>query len=270
MTDIWTSLRHFLQSEREVFGDYLLLDGTSSSSLSASPTTMAKKQTAAGTVSAPPAQTRTPAKSTIVFEPPPAPQPAGSDGAWLQAADVDALREQISGCLNCALGRTRTKFVFGVGNPHATLMFVGEAPGADEDAQGEPFVGRAGQLLNKILTAIGMDRADVYICNILKCRPPNNRTPSPEEVELCIPYLKKQIALIKPKLIVCLGLTAAHNILQTNDNLTKLRGRTMQFEGIPLRVTYHPAALLRNPNWKQPTWEDFQAIQKLHAELLAR
>jgi uracil-DNA glycosylase family 4 len=125
-------------------------------------------------------------------------------------------------------------------------------------------------LLNKILTAIGMERADVYICNILKCRPPNNRTPSPEEVDLCIPYLKKQIALIKPKLIVCLGLTAAHNILQTNDSLTKLRGRTMQFEGIPLRVTYHPAALLRNPNWKQPTWEDFQAIQKLHAELLAR
>jgi DNA polymerase len=148
-------------------------------------------------------------------------------------------------------------------------MFVGEAPGADEDAQGEPFVGRAGQLLNKILAAIDMKREDVYICNILKCRPPNNRTPLPEEVDLCIPYLKKQIALIKPRLIVCLGLTAAQNLLQINDSLTRLRGRTLQFENTPLRVTYHPAALLRNPNWKAPAWEDFQAIQKLHAELLA-
>jgi uracil-DNA glycosylase len=235
---------------------------------------MATRHTTASASGTPQKQKQPDPDDAMLFELPPAtpqstPQ-ARVDEAWMHAEDLQGFNGQISGCLKCALGHTRTKFVFGVGNPHATLMFVGEAPGADEDAQGEPFVGRAGQLLNKILAAITMNREDVYICNILKCRPPNNRTPFPEEVELCIPYLKKQIALIKPKLIVCLGLTAAQNILQVNDSLTKLRGRTLQFEGTPLRVTYHPAALLRNPNWKQPTWEDFQAIQKLHAELVAR
>jgi DNA polymerase len=172
--------------------------------------------------------------------------------------------------MKCQLGATRTKFVFGVGNPHATLMLVGEAPGADEDAQGEPFVGRAGQLLNKILEAINFKREDVYICNILKCRPPNNRKPQPDEVEQCIPYLKKQIALVKPKVILCLGLTAAENLLQTSESLGRLRGRVMTYEGTPLMVTYHPAALLRNPNWKRPAWEDVQALRKLHDDLVQR
>ena len=253
-----------------MFGDYLLLDGTAPSSQDDLPTTMATRHTTANASSTRPKQKQPDPNDTMLFELPPATPKEMVDEAWMHAEDLQGFNGQISGCLKCALGHTRTKFVFGVGNPHATLMFVGEAPGADEDAQGEPFVGRAGQLLNKILAAINMNREDVYICNILKCRPPNNRTPLPEEVELCIPYLKKQIALIKPKLIVCLGLTAAQNILQVNDSLTKLRGRTLQFEGTPLRVTYHPAALLRNPNWKQPTWEDFQAIQKLHAELVAR
>jgi DNA polymerase len=229
---------------------------------------MATRRAKANTSNTPPKEPDP--NGMMLFELPAAAQPATVHEAWMDAEGLEGFNGQISGCLKCGLGHTRTKFVFGVGNPHATLMFVGEAPGADEDAQGEPFVGRAGQLLNKILAAINMNREDVYICNILKCRPPNNRTPLPEEVELCIPYLKKQNALIKPKLIVCLGLTAAQNILQINDSLTKLRGRTLQFEGTPLRVTYHPAALLRNPNWKQPTWEDFQAIQKLHAELVAR
>jgi DNA polymerase len=124
--------------------------------------------------------------------------------------------------MKCQLGETRINFVFGVGNPHAALMFVGEAPGADEDAQGEPFVGRAGQLLNKILEAMSMHRQDVYIANILKCRPPNNRTPFVEEVEQCLPYLRKQIAMIRPKMIVCLGLTAAQNLLGTTESLGKL------------------------------------------------
>lgn len=270
MNEFWTSLQHFLESEREVFGDYLLLDGTAPSSQDDLPTTMATRHTTANASSTRPKQKQPDPNDTMLFELPPATPQEMVDEAWMHAEDLQGFNGQISGCLKCALGHTRTKFVFGVGNPHATLMFVGEAPGADEDAQGEPFVGRAGQLLNKILAAITMNREDVYICNILKCRPPNNRTPFPEEVELCIPYLKKQIAIIKPKLIVCLGLTAAQNILQVNDSLTKLRGRTLQFEGTPLRVTYHPAALLRNPNWKQPTWEDFQAIQKLHAELVAR
>jgi len=149
-------------------------------------------------------------------------------------------------------------------------MLVGEAPGADEDAQGEPFVGRAGQLLNKILEAIQFKREAVYICNILKCRPPNNRKPQVDEVELCIPYLRKQIQLIQPKVILCLGLTAAENLLGTTESLTRLRGRVMKYEGIPLMVTYHPAALLRNPNWKRPAWEDVQAVRKLHDELVAK
>jgi len=148
-------------------------------------------------------------------------------------------------------------------------MLIGEAPGADEDAQGEPFVGKAGQLLNKILEAIHFHREEVYICNILKCRPPGNRSPQPEEVEQCIPYLKKQIELIKPKVIVCLGLVAAQNLLQTSESLGNLRGRILEYEGIPLMVTYHPAALLRNPNWKRPAWEDVQAIRKFHDERVA-
>ena len=149
-------------------------------------------------------------------------------------------------------------------------MLIGEAPGADEDAQGEPFVGRAGQLLNKILEAIGFRRDDVYICNILKCRPPNNRKPQPEEVERCLPYLRKQIQLVRPALILCLGLTAAENLLGTTESLGRLRGRTLSYEGTPVMVTYHPAALLRNPNWKRPTWEDVQAARVLHDELVRK
>jgi len=187
--------------------------------------------------------------------------------AWSRAETLDDLNAQICTCVKCPLGYTRTKFVFGVGNPKATLMLIGEAPGVDEDAQGEPFVGRAGQLLNKILEAINFRREEVYICNILKCRPPNNRTPQPEEVEQCIPYLKKQIELIKPRVILCLGLVAAENLLQTRESLSRLRGKVLSFQGIPVMITYHPAALLRNPHWKRPAWEDVQAVRKLHDEL---
>ena len=169
--------------------------------------------------------------------------------------------------MKCALGKTRTKFVFGVGNPNADLMVIGEAPGADEDAQGVPFVGRAGQLLTKILEAIQFKREDVYIANILKCRPPENRKPNPEEVEECEPYLWKQIDLIKPKLILCVGLTAAHTLLKTDDSLTSLRASVHNYHGVPTFVTYHPAALLRNPNWKKPTWEDVQKLRKMYDEL---
>jgi DNA polymerase len=131
-------------------------------------------------------------------------------------------------------------------------------------------VGRAGQLLNKILEAIGFRRDDVYICNILKCRPPNNRKPQADEVDQCIPYLRKQIELVRPALILCLGLTAAENLLGTTESLGRLRGRTLQYEGTPVMVTYHPAALLRNPNWKRPTWEDVQAARTLHDDLVRR
>ena len=185
---------------------------------------------------------QTVAEELSLFQLPPAPRAPLTTEAWGVAETLDGLDKQICTCVKCPLGHTRTKFVFGVGNPAATLMLIGEAPGADEDAQGEPFVGRAGQLLNKILEAINFKRADVYICNILKCRPPNNRTPQSDEVEQCIPYLKKQIDLIKPRVILCLGLVAAQNLLHATEGLGKLRGRVITYEGIPLMVTYHPAA----------------------------
>ncbi len=186
---------------------------------------------------------------------------------WVEMSSLDELEEKICDCLKCPLGQTRTKFVFGVGNPNADLVFIGEAPGADEDAQGEPFVGRAGQLLNKILEAIGFRREDVYICNILKCRPPNNRDPQPSEVEQCEPYLWKQLELMKPKLIVCLGRISAQVLLRTTASLAQMRGKVHDYRGIKLMVTYHPAALLRNPHWKRPTWEDVQEVRKLYDEL---
>ena len=248
-------VRGFLARERELFGDALLSDTDPRGG-----STMPRSKP----------EPRTPADEPVLFDlPAPRASPITSEH-WGSAASLESLNESICTCLKCPLGHTRTRFVFGTGNPAATLMVIGEAPGADEDAQGEPFVGRAGQLLNKILEAIGFKRGDVYICNILKCRPPGNRKPLAEEVELCIPYLRKQIALVKPKVILALGLTAAENLLSTTESLSRLRGRVLQYEGTPLMVTYHPAALLRNPNWKRPTWEDVQALRKLHDELVAQ
>ncbi|MEW6060603.1 MAG: uracil-DNA glycosylase [Bacteroidota bacterium] len=193
-------------------------------------------------------------------------KPDAKNELWQNAATLDELNRHICTCLKCPLGATRTKFVFGVGNSNADVMVIGEAPGADEDAQGEPFVGRAGQLLNKILEAIHFKREDVYIANILKCRPPNNRRPAPEEVEQCEPYLWKQIDLIQPKFILCLGLTAAQTLLRTTESMGQLRQSTHLYRNIPVVVTYHPAALLRNPNWKRPTWEDVQKLRKMYDE----
>ena len=175
--------------------------------------------------------------------------------------DLDSFCQSICQCQKCPLGSTRTNFVFGVGNPHADIVFVGEAPGQQEDLKGEPFVGRAGKLLDKILSAVSLTRNDIYICNVLKCRPPGNRDPLPGEVDQCEPYLKAQLALINPKLIVALGRVAACTILKTKEPLKNLRNQTFKYEGIDLVVTYHPAALLRNSNFKQPTWEDFQMIR---------
>ncbi len=168
----------------------------------------------------------------------------------------------ISTCKKCNLGQHRNKFVFGVGDSHADLMLVGEAPGREEDLKGEPFVGRAGKLLDKILSAIKMTRhKNVYICNVLKCRPPQNRDPLPDEVEKCEPYLLHQINLIKPKLIVALGRISGTTLLRMDDTLKSMRGRLHDYHGTPLLVTYHPAALLRNSNLKKYTWEDFQFIR---------
>jgi uracil-DNA glycosylase family 4 len=182
--------------------------------------------------------------------------PSGQD----QILPLLAFHREIKECLLCPLGKTRTHFVFGVGNPGARLMFIGEAPGRDEDIQGIPFVGRAGQLLTLMIQAIGMKREDVYIANVLKCRPPNNRDPLPAEIDKCEPYLLKQIELIAPKLIVALGRFASASLLKTNAALGSLREKIHSYNNVPLIVTYHPAALLRNPSLKKQTWEDLKKI----------
>ena len=177
--------------------------------------------------------------------------------------DLAALATLVSTCRKCGLCETRTQTVFADGAPTARLLLVGEAPGRDEDAQGLPFVGRAGQLLNKMLTAIDLKREEVYICNVLKCRPPENRTPQPEEVERCLPYLEQQIALIRPSLICALGLSAAQALLRTKASMTSMRGRVFEFRGVRLIPTYHPAALLRNPALKREAWADLQQVRDL-------
>ncbi|MFN8178536.1 MAG: uracil-DNA glycosylase [bacterium] len=179
------------------------------------------------------------------------------------------LHDAYAECQRCGLGKTRTKFVFGVGNPHAKVVFVGEAPGRDEDLQGEPFVGAAGQLLNKILAAIDFKREDIYIANILKCRPPGNRNPEPIEIASCEPILRRQIEVIQPLILCTLGSFAAKTMLGATEGISRLRGRVHEYRGIPLIPTFHPAALLRNPAWKQPTWEDVQLLRREYDRLVA-
>jgi DNA polymerase len=174
------------------------------------------------------------------------------------------LRNDIGDCTRCKLhGLGRRQIVFGVGNPDADLMFVGEAPGQDEDIQGFPFVGRAGQLLTKIIEAIGMRREDVYIANVLKCRPPQNRNPEPDEVSSCQPFLARQIAAVRPKVIVALGSFAARTLLNTEEAISRLRGRVYHFGDAKLVATYHPAYLLRSPDKKRETWEDMKKVRQL-------
>jgi uracil-DNA glycosylase len=173
------------------------------------------------------------------------------------------VREDLGDCTRCRLHKQgRKQIVFGVGNPRADLMFIGEAPGADEDEQGEPFVGRAGQLLNNMITAMGLRREDVYIANIIKCRPPGNRTPERDECETCSPFLMRQIAVIKPKVIVALGAVAAKTLLAINAPMAELRGHWYDFRGRKLAVTYHPAFLLRDPRQKKEAWKDLQMVMK--------
>jgi DNA polymerase len=176
--------------------------------------------------------------------------------------------KKIRDCHKCPLHKSRTNFVFGKGNPNSKIMFIGEAPGREEDLKGEPFVGAAGQLLDKILTAIKFQREDIYITNVLKCRPPENRDPLPEEMEKCEPYLLKQIEIINPKLICALGRISAQALLKTKLPLNKLRGRFHDYNGIKLLVTYHPAALLRYPQYKKETWEDVQLLKKEYNSLV--
>ncbi|MCG8341561.1 MAG: uracil-DNA glycosylase [Chlorobiales bacterium] len=175
--------------------------------------------------------------------------------------DLNDLYEKSKNCTKCRLAETRNNFVFGEGSPEAQIVVIGEAPGAEEDAQGRPFVGRSGKLLDKILEAIGFSRKDVFICNILKCRPPENRNPNIDEIECCMPWLKIQLQLIKPKILLLLGRVAANTVLGNKQSMANLRGKILRWSGYDVVVTYHPAALLRNPNWKRHCWEDVKMLR---------
>jgi DNA polymerase len=192
--------------------------------------------------------------------------PPATEGVATELAGIEARAKD---CVKCGeLSRCRHSVVFGVGSPRAEIMFVGEAPGHDEDMEGEPFVGRAGELLTKIIAAMGYKRADVYIANVLKCRPPQNRTPLPDEVTSCLPYLLSQIELIQPKVIVALGATAVRALLDVQLGITKMRGHWYTFGDIPIMPTFHPAYLLRNPPAKKEVWEDMKAVlEKLGREV---
>jgi DNA polymerase len=188
-----------------------------------------------------------------------APEPGGLD--W------DALQAVVATCTRCPLHLGRTQAVFGVGNPRARWMFIGEAPGAEEDRRGEPFVGRAGKLLDAMLAALGFDRSDVYIANVLKCRPPNNRDPSPQEAHTCAPWLDRQIELVSPAVIVAVGKHAAHRLLDTDAPVGRLRGRVHRYHDTPVVVTWHPAYLLRRPEAKAEAWRDLVFARGVAGEL---
>lgn len=186
---------------------------------------------------------------------------------------LQELSVKVAECRKCTLCNTRTQTVFGSGNTRAEIMFIGEAPGADEDEQGLPFVGRAGQLLTKMIEeprSLGLPRSDVYIANILKCRPPGNRKPNADEIEQCEPYLIAQIENIRPRIICALGLTAANTLLRNTLSMAAMREKVFDYHGVPLMVTYHPAALLRNPNWKKPAWDDMLRLRALYEELKSK
>lgn len=196
--------------------------------------------------------------------------PAGSSAADVDAggADWETLRREVAACVKCELHKGRTQTVFGVGNTRAGIMLVGEAPGAEEDRQGEPFVGRAGKLLNAMLAAIGLQREAVFIANILKCRPPKNRDPRPEEVSACEPYLQRQIELVQPRIILALGRVAAQNLLKVDTPIGRMRGRCYEYPEprVPVVVTYHPAYLLRSPREKRKVWQDLQFAMQVYNE----
>ena len=185
-----------------------------------------------------------------------------AEGAVDRSSGLRAIREDLGECVRCRLSQGRKHIVFGTGDPDAQLMFVGEGPGADEDEQGLPFVGRAGQLLNNMIQAMGLERKQVYIANVVKCRPPGNRTPERDECDTCSPFLLRQIEVINPKVIVALGATAARTLLSTVESMAKLRGQWHDFHGTRLAVTYHPAYLLRDPRQKKEAWKDLQMVMQ--------
>lgn len=191
----------------------------------------------------------------------------GGSAAGSAGETLDEVRCDLGECLRCGLSAERTQLVFGVGNPNARLLLVGEAPGREEDQQGEPFVGEAGRLLDRILFAMGLRREEVYICNVLKCRPPHNRDPLPEEIATCETFLVRQVAAVKPQVIVALGRFAVQSLLQNKTPISRLRGDWQSYQGVPLMPTYHPAYLLRNPEGKRDVWEDMKEVLRLMSTL---
>jgi len=282
LADEW---KRYLQQQMELGGSEVVLSGAAGQrgSITASPFTESD-QTEEQTAPRPPGPAAPLLKRTEIVAPslggeprwkrgaPPIPGPGlavetpehhllGDELASLNTLDEVAERIRTTHC--CGLCSNRTNAVPGEGNPNARLMLVGEGPGATEDATGRPFVGQAGSLLDGILEAIEVPRHSVYITNVVKCRPPGNRKPLPDEVAACIPYLYRQLEIIKPKVILALGGTAGENLLGVRKSLGELRGKVHTLNGIPLVVTYHPAALLRNPNWKKPTWDDVRIVRQL-------
>lgn len=198
-----------------------------------------------------------------LFEQPASPSPELGLDKFKSLSELYAATKD---CRKCRLGELRKNYVFGEGNEKAKVVVVGEAPGAEEDAQGRPFVGRSGQLLDKILEAVKFRREEVYICNVIKSRPPENRNPLPDEIEACLPYLYRQIEIIKPKIILALGRVAANALLENKLSMSAMRGKPLKWRNIDVFVTYHPAALLRNPNWKRLCWEDVQLLRRHYDE----
>lgn len=248
-----TDVRQFAQNLND-FLEYKKEEGFQT--LEISPETLAALRPAPAVK---PAPVQKPAAARPAFRPPAAETPKSA--LQVTGKTLDEIAKQISGCTGCPLSGTRKNTVPGEGNPnHPDIMFIGEGPGADEDEQGRPFVGAAGQLLNKMISAMGYKREEVFIANIVKCRPPGNRVPLPEEMNACVPYLKAQIALIRPKIIVALGKTAVQGLLQEDIAITKFRGTWRQYEGIDLMPTYHPAFLLRSPNRKGEAWTDLKSV----------
>jgi DNA polymerase len=230
----------------------------------ATPPTATSQTATSQTPTSPTPTSQTLAAATATTAPRAPASPATAGEVADAAAELEAQKREVMPCTRCKLHEGRQHAVFGEGNARARVMFVGEAPGATEDQTGRPFVGAAGQLLDRIITgAMGLQRSDVYIANINKCRPPGNREPAPDEVAACLPFLRRQIASIRPEVIVCLGRVAAQNLLGTHESTTRMRGRTLEYLGVPVIVTWHPAYLLRDPSHKRETWDDIKRVNRL-------
>lgn len=264
MTDPRELLREYLRQRAEMGETELVLDSLTGEELRA-----LYARASAAVPAAVPAPGAAPAGGRFPANVAPMRPAADAPAAYAGADEIRSLptlaavREVALGCPRCRLAETRGQVVFGEGNPDADVLIVGEAPGAEEDRSGRPFVGRAGKLLDLLLTSVGLPREQVYVCNVLKCRPPGNRDPQADEVEACSPYLLRQVELVKPRAIAAFGTFAAQTLLGTTTPIGRLRGRVHEYHGVPLVPTYHPAALLRSPAWVRPTWEDLQRLRQL-------